>query len=290
MRYVFVAKDYDQIEMRVAAHYAKSVSDANPMISYHKMWKGKKGRRLISRASEKNHLWDGFVAGIVDGVKFDPHTRMVEISGLPRRAESAGVTTVKNFNFARLYGITKKGLMREYGWDGATAIRNIRYWDEAFPELAHLRCFVEKVLNERGWMANEFGRRYYVDRAYLGLNYLIQGCAGDLLKRALNRCYTLARDLEEEHEGPTPMYVTLNVHDEILFEIREDLLGDTLLSRMDRCMTHWTRNWEDIDDVTSSPLFSVPITTGVEVGVNDWGHMIDLSDYRELKGGDHHPV
>lgn len=258
--YVLLLMDLDQIEMRVGAHYAHQVMRAVPDFWRELRWKGRHWKWVHSECKECP-LWDGFNSG---DRGFDPHQRMVEESGFPRKTMEPGKPSAKTVNFAKMYGAGQKAMMRQFGFDKAGAKRVGEHFARANPELEHLGHFVAKVLEERGWIANEYGRRYYVDRAYLGLNYLVQGCSGDLMKHGLHAVYEIKRELREAHEGPEPMHVDNIVHDEVVMEVREDLLTPALARRINTALVTHERDGE--------PIFTVPITAGCEVAEHDWGH------------------
>jgi len=258
--YVLWRMDYDQIEMRIGAHYAHRVMLAAPDFWRELRWNGRHWKWVHSTC-EACPLWDGFNSG---DQSFDPHQRMVEVSGLPRKTAEVGKPSAKTVNFAILYGAGLKAMTRQFGFEQAEAKRIKAYFAKANPELEHLGNFVAKVLEERGWIANEFGRRYYVDLAYLGLNYLIQGCAGDLMKRGLHGVYAIQRELRDACEGAEPLHVDNIVHDEVVMEVREDLATPELARRINDALVTHERDGE--------PVFSVPITAGCEVAESDWGH------------------
>jgi len=260
--YVFLDLDYDQIEMRLAAHYAEMVVKSCPVLSYQSYWNGKPSRWITSKCSvaEMATMFNA-------DPDYDPHMTMVKQSGLPRKRSSVGETTAKEANFAILYGVGIAGMGRNFGWDATRAKQIKGAWRKSYPEIVHLQHYLNNILYDRGWIANEFGRRYYVDKdkTYLGLNYLVQGCAGDLMKRAMNRVYSLMRQLRVEHTGAQPMYLTNVIHDELLLEVREDLLTPELARRVASLMTEWTR--------ADKPMFRVPVSVGCEISESDWGSL-----------------
>ena len=67
----------------------------------------------------------------------------------------------------------------------------------------------------RGFIFNRFKRRYYIDefRAYVGVNYLIQGTSADIVKNRMVACH---KYLESEQ---LKSRMLLQVHDEMIFEI-----------------------------------------------------------------------
>ncbi len=262
--YVFLLVDLDQIEMRIAAHYAKKVMDAMPTVWFQRWWKGK-SQGWRKSTCDVCHLWEGFT----NDPEFDPHQIMADKSGVPRRATKPGEVDAKRVNFLILYGGGIKKMVSDYDWEYAFAKKVRSSHRKAYPEMEHLNAFIAMMLADRGYVANEYGRRYWIDpdKAYLGLNYLSQGCAADLIKRALNAVFEILRELREAYEGPQPLYIDNVVHDEVIMEVREDLLTPALAGRICRALT--THLMPD-----GSPRFNLPITAGVEVAEHDWGSTV----------------
>lgn len=262
--YVLVLMDLDQIEMRLAGHFAYQVAKHYPEIWYRRTFRGRE--TWCKSVAGPCYLHEGFTTDPT----FDPHQRMVDISGLPRKSKTAGEATVKNVNFARLYGVGIPGMMRNYRWEETKARQVARWWDEAHPEVVHLQAFIEWRLSEKGFIANEFGRRYYTDRPHLGRSYLIQGCAGDLFKRWQNRIYDIAAELREAYEGPTPLRILNMVHDESVMELREDLVTLPILRRINAAASEWRRP-------DGEETFTVPITASCEIAERNWGDAREFS-------------
>jgi DNA polymerase I-like protein with 3'-5' exonuclease and polymerase domains len=260
--YVLLMPDYDQVEMRLTSHYAKRVCEALPDFWFQTYWRGKPSRWVHS-VQRTCPMWDGFMYE----PGYDPHQTFADATGLPRKREKSGIKTAKEGNFSILYGAGIPGLMREFGWEKAFAKKVRTDWRKTYPEVVHLQNFLTDALQRRGFITNEFGRRYYIDLTYLGLNYLIQGTAGDLMKRAMNRIYRFADHMQEACDGPRPIFVSNTVHDELMIEVREDLLTPKLAGQVDFLLTDWRR--ED-----GSDMFMLPITAGTEVAESDWGHPV----------------
>ncbi len=263
--YVLLLMDLDQIEMRIAAHYAKKVMDAMPEVWHQRWWKGKPGRWMKSTC-DVCRLHDGFTCD----PEFDPHQALADKTGVPRKATKPGEADAKRVNFAMLYGAGIKKMTTDFGWDASFA-KSVRAGHrKAYPEMSHLQAFINMMLGDKGWISNEYGRRYYIDpdKAYLGLNYLIQGCAADLLKRAMNAIYEIAAQLREEHAGAQPLRVLMPIHDEVVMEIREDLLTSALAGRIRQALTTHLRG--------GAPIFSVPITASCEIAPDHWGETKDF--------------
>lgn len=102
-----------------------------------------------------------------------------------------------------------------------------------------------------GWVTNPFGRRLIVDanKAYAGVNYLVQSTAADIMKQALLRVMDTPR-LEP--------CVLLVIHDEILGQDREGKRAEETAALL--------------SNVMSCDFRGVPITAAGKVYGASWGH------------------
>lgn len=121
----------------------------------------------------------------------------------------------KNGNFAEIYmaGLAKFAATAGISLEEAEAFK--KAYHRLFPRV---KPFQKAVMNyAKGGLSIEtrFGRRVPVDSTslYAAINYLIQGSAADVLKRAVQ---TVARS----EWGP---YLRLPVHDELIFEVPVEL-------------------------------------------------------------------
>jgi DNA polymerase I-like protein with 3'-5' exonuclease and polymerase domains len=258
--YIMLCVDLDQIEMCIAAHYAWLVIQACPEFWLERSFKGKKW--WVKSVCYESPMRDGFL----NDPDFDPHARAAKATGLPREKEHAGGKTSKEYNFSVLYGSGTKRAAETFGWTLELAKSRLKAWREENPDINHLMNFVTKQLQDRGYLVNEYGRRYYIDadKAYLGLNYLIQGTAADLIKRGVNKLYKIRDEMRDAHAGPTPMFVDNIVHDEGVTQVREDLMSPVLAGRVVTALTTHLRD--------GKPIFEVPITASCEIAEADWGH------------------
>ena len=99
--------------------------------------------------------------------------------------------------------------------------------DEVYPGLARTMAQVTRAVQQRarecggsGYVTLIDGRRLRVpgDRAFAGMNYLIQGSCASVLKRAIV-------DLDLGGFGP---YMVLPIHDELVFDIPIEMVEDAL--------------------------------------------------------------
>nr|WP_321461868.1 DNA polymerase I [uncultured Cohaesibacter sp.] len=196
-----VSADYSQIELRVLAHMAdipqlkKAFEEG---LDIHAM-----------TASEMFH---------VPLADMDPATR--------RRA--------KAINFGIIYGISAFGLANQLGISRGEAKDYIDTYFERFPGIRDYMEATKKAAREQGYVETIFGRkihypeinsknpnmRNFQERA--AINAPIQGSAADILRRAMVR-------MEDAlSEASLSARMLLQVHDELIFEVPEAEVDDTI--------------------------------------------------------------
>lgn len=83
------------------------------------------------------------------------------------------------------------------------------------PEIKDLLKRVQKTAEDRGYVRNWLGRRYYFTNkkfAYKAPNHLIQGGAAEVIKIAMNRVDEYLKDKESK--------MLLSIHDELILEVK----------------------------------------------------------------------
>lgn len=169
----------------------------------------------------------------------------------------------KMLNYAVLYGVSEFGLAQQLG--GGFSIQEakalIQQYNERFPSVREFTKAIVAEAKSKGFTTTLYGRRRYfpdihapkiMERKYAerqAMNAPIQGTAADMLKLAMLKC----RDVLVGH----PTRMLLNVHDELVFEMRE---GD-----------------EDIIPVLRSAMetalpLNVPVEVDAKIGY-DWNDM-----------------
>ncbi|MFA5936553.1 MAG: DNA polymerase [Candidatus Paceibacterota bacterium] len=119
------------------------------------------------------------------------------------------------------------------------------------PEFVALQRAVSSLVEEQGYVEDDFGARYYVpEGAYKGVNYYCQGCAGNVLKWWWG-------EVDELMEG-TKDYVFNTVHDEL----------DAAVMR-GRAAEGRVRAY--CDTLKELDLFDLPITAETSGLVENWG-------------------
>ena len=194
-----LAADYSQIELRIMAHLS---GDAGLLAAFD-------GGQDIHRAT----------AGEVFGVP------PAEVTTDQRRSAKA-------INFGLIYGMSAFGLAKQLGIERDAAQA---YVDRYFERYPGVRAFMERTreqARDQGYVETVFGRRLYLPdigarnpqvRAAAertAINAPMQGTASDIIKRAMI-------DLDRWLEGEgVPAHMIMQVHDELVFEVREDLVEE----------------------------------------------------------------
>lgn len=84
----------------------------------------------------------------------------------------------KAINFGLIYGIGNEKLASQIQKSLEEAVEYKKEYFARFPKALKFIHQVRDVVNSRGYITNRFGRRYTIeaDKAYTGVNYLVQGC------------------------------------------------------------------------------------------------------------------
>ena len=161
----------------------------------------------------------------------DIHRRMAaRIAGKPaEEITSEERRRAKVINFGLLYGMGQRKLSRELGISLTDAKAMI---EEYFAQFPSIRDYINKsVMQARRMQFCEtiFGRRLYLpminssnqglksEAERVAVNMPIQGSAADLIKLAMIDIHKRIKDMDG-------IRMILQVHDELLFEVREDIL------------------------------------------------------------------
>ena len=197
--YTLVAFDYSQIELRIAAWLS-----------------GDPGLTQIFKDGRDAHTE---VASRVF------HVKAGDVSYDQRRV-------AKVINFGILYGMGVTALQQSLGTGRKEAQEFYNQYFEAFPRLAAYIDEVKADAARQGHTRTYFGRRRYFDgikspipyvRAAaerMAINAPMQGTQADIVKLAMVRIDELFK--KEKSEA----YLLLQVHDELVFEIKDSKVGE----------------------------------------------------------------
>lgn len=164
----------------------------------------------------------------------------------------------KSTNFGILYGsgaetlaetLTKMGIPT----DKTQAKVYLERYHAAKPSCRRLMNKCKAELMRKGWIADEFGRRFRVPLrvSYKAINALIQGCSADIMKRAMARIWKYLK------RNKCRSRIIMTIHDEIVVEIHKSE-EKRLVPKIERMMEK------------DSPKFWIPITSDTEVTRTYW--------------------
>ncbi|MDX7808739.1 DNA polymerase I [Aeromonas caviae] len=198
--YKLVAADYSQIELRIMAHLS-----------------GDKG--LLTAFAEGKDIHKATAAEVF-GVALDAVT-----SDMRRSA--------KAINFGLIYGMSAFGLAKQLGIARAEAQKYMDLYFERYPGVLEYMERTRQQAEAQGYVETLFGRRLYLpdiksrnaglrkaaERA--AINAPMQGTAADIIKRAMINVDGWIRGIEDQS-----IRMLMQVHDELVFEIREEKLEE----------------------------------------------------------------
>ena len=120
----------------------------------------------------------------------------------------------KSTNFAKNYGCGAKTLADNLGVDLETATKLSNAYNSAYPGVIKYQQKVQAQLALKGYVANLYGRRYYIEKStnyYKANNYVIQGTGADALKEVEIKICDYLKDKKSRFILP--------IHDELALEI-----------------------------------------------------------------------
>jgi len=207
--YKLLAADYSQIELRIMAHLS-----------------GDKGLLTAFENSEDIHK---ATAAEVFGVALG------DVNSDQRRSAKA-------INFGLIYGMSAFGLARQLDVARKVAQQYIDRYFERYPGVLQYMDNIRKQAHEDGFVETLFGRRLYLPEINArnkqlqqaaertAINAPMQGTAADIIKLAMI-------DVEDWllTEHPDTARMTMQVHDELILEVKEDAVDEIregLIKRM----------------------------------------------------------
>ncbi|MFC4698805.1 DNA polymerase I [Glaciecola siphonariae] len=196
-----VAADYSQIELRIMAHLSKD-----------------EGLLTAFGAGKDIH---SATASEVFSVPLE------QVSNEQRRSAKA-------INFGLIYGMSAFGLSKQLNISRHDAQTYMDTYFERYPGVLKYMESTRDGAKQSGYVSTVFGRRLYLpdinasngarrkgaERA--AINAPMQGTAADIIKKAMIAVAAWIDSLGETKD----IIMTMQVHDELVFEIREDKLDD----------------------------------------------------------------
>jgi DNA polymerase I len=229
--YKFLGLDYSQIELRLAAHLSGDK----------KMIKAFKDKEDIHRAT----------AAEINDVKLADVTKQMRYEA-------------KAINFGILYGQGPHGLAQNAKIPYKHAQEFIAKYFEAYPSIRKMIDSSIAKARDNGYATTIFGRKRYLPEIdstnvmirrgaeRMAINTPLQGTAADLIKLAMINIAEKIKDHSDE------IKMLLQIHDELIFEIKEDKI-DTWLPKLK-------------DLMENAATLKVPIVVDSAIGDN-WGQL-----------------
>jgi DNA polymerase I len=195
---VLVSLDYSQIELRILAHIAEI---------------------------------DALKQAFADGLDIHAMTAS-EMFDVPLDEMKPDIRRqAKAINFGVIYGISGFGLARNLRIPRAEAQGFIDRYFERFPGIRRYMDNTVEFAKEHGYVQTLFGRKIHTTEIAAkgpragfakraAINAPIQGTAADVIRRAMVQMPDAIRGL--------PAKMLLQVHDELLFEVAEDAVDQTI--------------------------------------------------------------
>ncbi|QIF95767.1 DNA polymerase I [Proteus vulgaris] len=224
-----VAADYSQIELRIMAHL-----------------------------SQDKGLLDAFAQG-----KDIHRATASEVFGIPlEEVTSEQRRSAKAINFGLIYGMSAFGLSQQIGVERREAQRYMDLYFERYPGVLDYMERTRKQASEQGYVETLDGRRLYLPEINSknairrkasereAINAPMQGTAADIIKKAM-----IAVDHWIYNECPDDVHMIMQVHDELVFEVRGSYLekANTMIHKL----------------MEGSMELAIPLKVEVGVG-NNW--------------------
>ena len=224
---VLLAADYSQVELRIMAHLS-----------------GDEGlRKAFAEGLDIHRATAAEVLG----------KKMEEVTAEERRAAKAT-------NFGLIYGMSAFGLSRQLGISRGEAEDYINSYFDRYPGVRHYMDSTREQASRNGYVETLFGRRLYLPEINsrngqrrqaaerVAINAPMQGTAADIIKRAMITIHAwCGRD-------DVPASLIMQVHDELVFEVREDFAA--------------TARKEIAARMQGAAELAVPLVVDIGVGTN----------------------
>ena len=190
-----ISFDYSQIELRVLAELSKD-------------------RHLVQAYQDNQDLHN------LTARKIFFKTEEDEISRYER-------SIAKVINFSILYGKTPFGLSKELGITVQEASQYITTYFEEYPRVRKFLDIVTETAKLHGFVETFYGTRRYINginstnknvqaqAVRMAVNTVVQGTAANIIKKVMI-------ELHEEFKNDENIKMLLQVHDELIFEVRDE--------------------------------------------------------------------
>lgn len=198
--YKIVAADYSQIELRIMAHLSAD-------------------KGLLDAFAQGRDVHKATAAEV-----FEVDLEAVTVE--QRRSAKA-------INFGLIYGMSAFGLSKQLGIPRYQAQDYMDLYFERYPGVLTYMENTREFAKQHGYVETVFGRRLYLSDIHssnaiarkgaerAAINAPMQGTAADIIKKAMLAVHAWIETLDND-----AVRMIMQVHDELVFEIRDDLAED----------------------------------------------------------------
>lgn len=235
----FLAFDYSQLELRIFAAVA--------------------GDPKMTEAFMKGQDIHSLTASKILGIPLDRVTRD------DRRL-------AKTLNFGLVYGMgvsafsKSSGLRRTRAQDFINTyfreFSKIREWQEETKQEARKLGYVKTLTGRRRYLSgiNSLAPYVVAEAERSAINQPLQGLGADIIKMAM---IEVGREIKENRWGNGKLEMILSIHDELLFEVRDDMIQEAS---------------EAVKEIMEGVFkLSVPLKVDISSGKN-WGNLVKLKN------------
>lgn len=164
--------------------------------------------RIFAYLTEEQSMIDAFAAG------YDFHGFVASkvfkksIDKITSQERKIG----KTVNFGYIFGESIKKTAIKTGVPDIGEIL-----EKAFPSASRYMEVTKRQVRSRGYVTTPHGYRLYTKYPHKGVNYIVQGCEGDIVKEAMVLCGDYLR--EERSVKPYTGHMKFQIHDELIFDL-----------------------------------------------------------------------
>ncbi len=203
-----MSADYSQIELRLMAHMSEDAA-------------------LLKAFADDLDVHRATAAEVL-GIALE------KVTAEERRAAKA-------INFGLIYGMSAFGLAKQLGVGRDVAQA---YIDRYFARYPGIKNYMERTRTQaydKGYVETLWGRRLYLPdirssqmmrkkaAERTAINAPLQGSAADIIKRAMiSLDNVICKKLAKEQFDKAPIKIIMQVHDELVLEVRDDLVEDMI--------------------------------------------------------------
>ena len=164
--------------------------------------------RIFAYLTEEQSMIDAFAAGydfhgFVASKIFKKH-----IEKITSQERKVG----KTVNFGYIFGESIKKTAIKTGVPDIGEIL-----EKAFPSASRYMEITKRQVRSRGYVTTPHGYRLYTKFPHKGVNYIVQGCEGDIVKEAMILCGDYLKN--EYSVKPYTGHMKFQIHDELIFDL-----------------------------------------------------------------------